>query len=722
MVITKGKQSIGHLQNTGTSEHLATMKHIQEEVVSSITANDIKWKQRAKQHWLKHGDKNTQYFHMQVSQRRKINAVKSIEDSQGRCVTKQSEIGEVFTGFFSSLFTTSHPSSVEHCLHAMYTKLDMDMKAWLLNPFTREDINAVVFHMNPLGSPSPDGFPAQLLKKILPQIIAPNQSAFVSGRLISDNTMVAYEIQHSMNSIMKGKKGFMALKLDMSNAYNRVEWKFIEAIMIKMDFPRPNHCNHLFFADDGLLFCQAKHEEIKCVLNILELYEKGSGQVLNKDKSAIFFGKNTPQVTQQQILQLAGVQSTSSFERYLGLRALVGRKKIASFHSLIDRTRTRVTNWRTTFLSAAGKKILPKAVLQAIPTYGWRILQNPTSLVAQILKQKYFNKGDLLEAKLGTRPSFAWRGIHAGLTLLKKGLIWRVGNGHKINIWQDRWIPSLPAQKILTPREVDFLCDKSKVDTFSAKKWKESKKGESSGKKRDFQVWRTIWKLKVPPTTKVFLWRACSEALPTLDNLKRRKVVEDSLCLICNQEPETFGHALWGCIGAKDVWCQGPKKVQKLSLQSDLIFNVWAGLVGTLDPVELDEVAVTMRETGLNSNPLARAHRWTQPAVGILKVNWDAAVQSREGRIGIGVLIRDHQGLVIGALRANRILRGNPFVAEAYGLLMATFFCKDLGLRQLCLEGDSKQVVDLLNQDSSNWSMGGCLITDAKTILNSVAA
>ncbi|KAF5477160.1 hypothetical protein F2P56_003831 [Juglans regia] len=97
-------------------------------------------------------------------------------------------------------------------------------------------------------------------------------------------------------------------------------------------------------------------------------------------------------------------------------------------------------------------------------------------------------------------------------------------------------------------------------------------------------------------------------------------------------------------------------------------------------------------------------------------------MQSREGKIGIGVLIRDHQGLVIGALRANRTLRGNAFDAEAYGLLMATVFCKDLGLRQLCLEGDSKQVVDLLNQDYSNWSMGGCLITDAKNILNSAAA
>ncbi|XP_040987715.1 uncharacterized protein LOC121235436 [Juglans microcarpa x Juglans regia] len=87
---------------------------------------------------------------------------------------------------------------------------------------------------------------------------------------------------------------------------------------------------------------------------------------------------------------------------------------------------------------------------------------------------------------------------------------------------------------------------------------------------------------------------------------------------------------------------------------------------------------------------MARVHRWTKPAVGSLKVNWDAAVQTRIGRIGIGVLIRDHQGLVIGN------------------------WCK-----ALLFGGDSKQVVDQMNQDSPNWSIGGCLISDAKTVLNS---
>ena len=78
---------------------------------------------------------------------------------------------------------------------------------------------------------------ANRLKRVLPYLVSPTQSAFVPGRLITDNVLVAYETLHTMHARKKGKKGSLPLKLDVSKAYDRVEWQFLKGIMEKMGFP-----------------------------------------------------------------------------------------------------------------------------------------------------------------------------------------------------------------------------------------------------------------------------------------------------------------------------------------------------------------------------------------------------------------------------------------------------------------------------------------------------
>lgn len=77
---------------------------------------------------------------------------------------------------------------------------------------------------------------ANHFKGILQFDISDNQSDFIPGRLIFDNIMVSYEIMHFLKRKMTGKAGRMAIKFDMSRAYDRVKWNFLTSIMQKSRF------------------------------------------------------------------------------------------------------------------------------------------------------------------------------------------------------------------------------------------------------------------------------------------------------------------------------------------------------------------------------------------------------------------------------------------------------------------------------------------------------
>jgi hypothetical protein len=249
---------------------------------------------------------------------------------------------------------------------------------------------------------------------------------------------------------------------------------------------------------------------------------------------------------------------------------------------------------------------------------GWRLLQQPNSLVFRVLKAKYFPSCDFMDADVGRKPSYAWRSIALAREVLRLGLCWHVGDGRQICIWRDPWLPLagsrmvhsksqvLPstatvselidvdtrqwrfcfikeifsnwdAKAILSiqlaqvPRRDSLFWNATSTGVFSVKSayhvWishqAKSCLGETSVVGQDKAFWKYIWALSIPPKTKSFLWRACLGILPTNELKAKRHMRGEDNCQLCSGESESVVHSLWACPWANAVWALSPLRVLK---------------------------------------------------------------------------------------------------------------------------------------------------------------
>ncbi|XP_026428433.1 uncharacterized protein LOC113324332 [Papaver somniferum] len=246
----------------------------------------------------------------------------------------------------------------------------------------------------------------QRLKPLMEKIISPYQAAYVYGRLISDNNVIAQEIIHCMKK-KRGQIGWMDLKLDMSKAFDRLghlsnsqQNNSIKGIKVAAGSPA---INHLLFADDCLIFTQANITSANNRLDILHNFSTQSGQVINFDKSSIYFSKKTNPEMVDSITHLMGVKPMSSKERYLGSPLLFGHSKQEAFKAIEDNFLSRYSTWSYTSLTQAGRSTMIKHVLNSVPIYQMGTFKLPAQLINKLITiQRRFFWGH--NSKWGSNP------------------------------------------------------------------------------------------------------------------------------------------------------------------------------------------------------------------------------------------------------------------------------------------------------------------------------
>ncbi|XP_027150159.1 uncharacterized protein LOC113750373 [Coffea eugenioides] len=447
------KSQLEKLQYNTHMESRREIVDLKNQLKVAYKEEELFWHQKARINWIKEGDKNTKFFHAHVKGRRRRNRMLNLQREDGSWTENEQELGKEVADFYRQLFTSKGNGSTEEILRGIPPTITASMNDQLTRGVDEEEIRSALFSMSPDTAP---GMDANRLKGVLNFCISKTQSAFIPGRQILDNVIIAHEYLHFLKNKRYGKEGYMAVKLDMSKAYDRVEWKFLRDIMQKMGFssrwirwimkcvesvcysfningevkefvvpergirqgdplspylfllcsegfsnlldsaeenkqftglkisrngPR---LTHLFFADDSLIFCKADTKHAEELRRILEAYERSSGQVINLEKSSVFFSKNMEHSKKIEVCcRLGNIQMVNQ-GKYLGLPMVITRTKDQIFGFIRDNMNKHLGSWKQKLLSQAGKEVLLKAVTQAMPTYAMSCFKLPLKLCKEL--------------------------------------------------------------------------------------------------------------------------------------------------------------------------------------------------------------------------------------------------------------------------------------------------------------------------------------------------
>ncbi|KAK9990873.1 hypothetical protein SO802_025858 [Lithocarpus litseifolius] len=286
-----------------------------------------------------------------------------------------------------------------------------------------------------------------------------------------------------------------------------IDKECMEKNWIPMKASRTNvEISHLFFADDLMLFAKVDKKCAASIKRVLNQFCLESGQAISEVKSRIYFSPNTPNSMKENIYETLGIHATTCLGKYLGFPLRhkgVGRNQ---YNFIVERMITKLSGWKTKFLSCAGRSVLVKSVMEAILSYmmqgaalpmhvcekidkgkivkskeegglglqsarakniallaklNWRLYQEKEALWARVLINKYCSQSRRRSKDPNKLPcSPTWIAIKKGFTVFEKGIGWNLGSNSTLSFWNDKWVKGQTARELiqgpLTQREFNL--------------------------------------------------------------------------------------------------------------------------------------------------------------------------------------------------------------------------------------------------------------------------
>ncbi|GAU49883.1 hypothetical protein TSUD_408220 [Trifolium subterraneum] len=777
-------------EQNGQENQDEQIKSTKQELDELLECEEMWWAQRSRALWLQHGDKNTNQETHQTSEA--VEVVKGkINEEIHNLLNEKFTRDEVLQAIkdmkpLAAPGPDGLPTLFYHNYWDILGKEISDLSLNVLNnngdptPLNNTHICLIPKCNNPS---SPNDFrPISIcnvtlkiitktltnrIKLVLPDVISYNQGAFIDGRLITDNTLMASDIFHYLKHTNR-KNGYVGIKTDMVKAYDRVEWSFLEATLNSMGFPHPM-----------------------------------TQTIMNNKIGA---------ETKQDIKQILPNNVVDHIAKYLAMLTLGGRSKNHMFNFIMEKVWKKLKGWKEKNLSFAGRSTLIKVVAQAIPTYlmssflipkgiceqmekmichfwwgsstdsrkihwvkwanvckhkkeggigfrnfrafneallakqGWRLITNPNSLVAQMLKAKYHpktvGKGDNIHIwednwihQKGN--SNTWSQKPATEYMMVKDIMNREAQGWNEQVIKEIFIPQ-EAEKIL---QIPII-DRSQPDTntwantrdgnYTVKTgyqaiidWeKDNQQDRASSSTTNNEHWNMLWKLKVPPKQSHLIWRILNKALPV------KQVWLDSPLTINLHYNKITSIEDWIIYMFHHIDLKGMEMV------TTVLYNMWFARNQkvfqdkNLPPHEFNNRANLQLRDYQNFNiansPIHRPNAtsrsshnnsWSPPPRGSLKINVDAH-SSGDGHWYSGLILRREDGSTVGAVTCSHKGSEDSSLGEALGLNDGLDWLEREKITEVVIEMDNQVIVNAVKKRASVRKAWGVVVSRCGNFLS----
>ncbi|CAM8992687.1 unnamed protein product [Rhodiola kirilowii] len=348
---------------------------------------------------------------------------------------------------------------------------------------------------------------------------------------------------------------------------------------------------------------------------------------------------------------------------------------------------------------------------------GWRIFSQPTLLLSQVMKARYFRNSDIFSASLGHRPSRCWRSIYGALHLLR--------SGSSIDINGVRTWPHSADGNYSVRSGYNFLSEVHRRSTSSG--------GETSRPRVITSFWKSFWRLPVPRKIKIFGWRSFHNTLPVGTTLCARNIAVDCSCPLCNYKHETQLHVLVQCWWANAVWQEMGVldwlQFGSFSTMADVLFY----LCSYMDPKSAacalvtlwyiwsarnkwkhDRVSMSPQDAVARIKVLANEYYryhvdntihhfqcsdflWKPPSIGTVKVNCDASWSESSKSGSVAVVARDAAGTVLSIRARHQVHCDSATDCEGWSIEEGLRLCSELRVSKALIESDSTEAVIAIN-------------------------